>query len=127
MEIIYGDTKAVTGAEMEFQWGKLYHMIKDKTIPYACLEDIPLYVNIEKSAITKVAMRPEIFPCVEVIEWILPRTDASTMIISNIEGQPFASFNPTYITNACKLPSPQTQMADEWVRNVNLYVFECAK
>ena len=29
MEIIYEDTKAVTGAEPEFQWGQIYHVIKD--------------------------------------------------------------------------------------------------
>ena len=28
MKIIYEDTKAVTGAEPEFQWGQIYHMIK---------------------------------------------------------------------------------------------------
>ena len=25
-EIIYEDTKAVTGAEQEFKWGQIYHM-----------------------------------------------------------------------------------------------------
>ena len=29
MEIIYEDTKVVTGAEPEFKWGKIYPMIKD--------------------------------------------------------------------------------------------------
>ena len=32
MEIIYGDMKAITRNEMEFQWEKIYHMIKDKTV-----------------------------------------------------------------------------------------------
>ena len=29
MEIIYEDTKVVTGAEPDFKWGQICHMIKD--------------------------------------------------------------------------------------------------
>ena len=58
-------------------------MIKEKTIPDAGLEDIPLYVKIKISTITKVATCPELFPCVKVIGWILSRADATTMIVSN--------------------------------------------
>ena len=53
MEIIYKDTKSVTGVEPKFKWGHIYQMIKDQTIPDVGLEDIPLYVNIRKYAITK--------------------------------------------------------------------------
>ena len=54
------------------------------------------------------------------------------MIISNAEGQAFSSFTPTYITNACKLPAPQTMMTtnydDGWMgEHVNIDFFECAK
>ena len=92
VEIIYEDTKLVTGAETKFKWGHIYQMIKDKTIPDAGLEDIPLYVNIRRSDITKVDKRPEIFPCVEVIRWILSQTDETTMIVSDIEKKPFCFF-----------------------------------
>ena len=40
METIYEDTKVITGAEPEFKWGKIYHMIKDQSILDAFLEDI---------------------------------------------------------------------------------------
>ena len=46
---------------------------------------------------TKAATHLEWFPCAEVIGWIQPRTDPTTMIISNIEGEYFASFTPSYI------------------------------
>ena len=46
MEIIYEDTKFVTGAEQEFRWGQIYHMIKEQNVPDAGLEYIPIYVNI---------------------------------------------------------------------------------
>ena len=57
MEIIYQDTNAITWNELEFKWGHIYHMIKDHNVPDAGLEDIPLYVNIRKSGITKVSTR----------------------------------------------------------------------
>ena len=72
MEIIYEDTKAAIGVEPEFEWGHIYHMIKDQNVPDAGLEDISLYINIRNLGMTKVYMHHEIFPCAEVIIWILP-------------------------------------------------------
>ena len=106
MEIIYEDTKVITGVEPEFKWGHIYQMIKEQTILDVGLEDKPLYVNIRKYTIAKVATHPEIFPCAEVIGWILPQVDAATMIMSNIEGKPFSSFTPSFITKPCNLPAP---------------------
>ena len=103
--------------------GEIYHMIKDQNVLDAGLEDIPLYDNIGKSGITKAATHPKIFPCAEVIGWILPRTYPTTMIISNIEGKSFASFTPAYITKAYKLPTPQVMLTYDWVKSVNLEFF----
>ena len=32
VEIIYEDTKATTGNELEYRWGKIYQMIKDQSV-----------------------------------------------------------------------------------------------
>ena len=90
-------------------------MIRDQNVPDAGLEDMSLYENIRKSGITKVATHPKLFPCAKFIRWILSWIDPSTMIISNIEGESFASFTPTCISMACKLPPPQVMMTNEWV------------
>ena len=42
MEIIYEDMKVFIGDEEEFQWGKIYNMIKKHNVLDATLEDIPL-------------------------------------------------------------------------------------
>ena len=127
MGTIYEDMKAVTRIEPEFRWGQIYQIMKDQTVPYAGFEDIPLYVNISKSSITKVATHPKIFPCAEVIGWILPRANTSTMIISNTKGQEFSSFTPAYINKACKLLAPQIMMTYEWINNLIIDLFECTK
>ena len=93
-EIIYEYTKAITVANQEFKWGKIYQINRDQNVPDVGLEEMPLYINIRKSSIMKVAMHPEFFPCAEVIGWILPRVEVGTMIMSNIEGKSFASFTP---------------------------------
>ena len=55
VEIIYEDTKSVSRAETEFKWVKIYPMLQDKNIPYAGLEDLPLFGNILRLGITKVS------------------------------------------------------------------------
>ena len=127
IEIISEDTKPIIGARQEFQWVWIDHMIKDQNVPDPGLKDIPLYDNIGKWGITKETMCPDLFSCVEVIGWILPRIDPSTMIISNTKWKAFISFTSTYITKACKLPTPRVMMTNDWVKSVNLDIFECAK
>ena len=67
VEFIYEDAKATTGVEPEYKWGEVYRMISSQRVPDAGFEDMPMYANIERSALMKVATRPEIFPCSEVI------------------------------------------------------------
>ena len=66
VKIIYEDTKAITGLDLEYKWGEIYRMISNQNFPDAGLEDLPIYANIERLAIIKVATRPKIFPCLEV-------------------------------------------------------------
>ena len=101
-------------------------MIKDQKVSDTGLEDIPLYANIMISGITKVAMRPKNFPCAEVIDWILPQANTSTMIMSNIEGKYCASFTPAYIAKDCNLPALEISMTDAWINGLSLDYIECA-
>ena len=58
VEIIYEDTKEITGAEPEFKWGQIYHLLVEKKVPKAGLEGLALYDNVLRSRITKVTTRP---------------------------------------------------------------------
>ena len=71
-EYIYEDTQCISGIEPEYKWGEIYRLISRREVPDTGLEEEPIYANIEKSAIMKVATRPELFPCSEVMRWILP-------------------------------------------------------
>ena len=67
VEFIYEDTKAITGVEPEYKWGEVYRMISSQSVLDAGFEDMPIYAKIERSALMKVATRPELFPCSYVI------------------------------------------------------------
>ena len=81
VEYIYEDTKASTRVELDYKWGQIYRTIANQNVPDVGFEELTIYANIEKSALMKVATRPELFPCSEVIGWIMPREDVTTMIL----------------------------------------------
>ena len=83
VEVIYEDTKAIIGVESEYKWGEVYRMISSQTVPDAGFEDMYIYTNIERSSLMKVATKPKLFPCSEVIGWILPREDVKGTILEN--------------------------------------------
>ena len=58
VEIIYEDTKAIIGIEPDFKWGQMFHMLKEKKVLEAGLEDLNVYENILWFGITKAATRP---------------------------------------------------------------------
>ena len=120
IEIIYEDTKAVIGAELELKWEQIYPMIKDQKVPDVGLEDIPLYENILRSQITKVSMQPILFLCTEVIDWILPKVDVNDMIMYNIEGKGFSSFTLAYLAKSCNIPIPKISMMGDWINILSL-------
>ena len=83
VEYIYEDTRATTGVEPDYKWGEIHQMISNQDVLEARFEELTIYSNIEKSALIKVATRLELFPCSEVISWILPRVYVTTMILAN--------------------------------------------
>ena len=126
-EYIYGDTQCVSGVEPEYQWGDVYRLITRREVPDMGLEEEPIYANIEISALMKVATRPELFPCPEVIGWILPRVDVSTMILKDVNDQGYAAYSPGYVALAYHLPEPEVFVSDDWLSNIKMDLIETMK
>ena len=99
-EYIYEDTKCITGVEPEYQWGDIYRLIMRREVPDIGFEEENIYANIERSSLMKIAIRPELFPCSEVIGWILPRAYVTTMILENVDKQGYATYIPGYVSLA---------------------------
>ena len=85
VEYVYEDTKCIICVEPEYQWGEIYRLITCREVSDIGFEEENIYVNIEKSSLMKIATRPELFPCSEVIGWIFPRADVTTMILENVD------------------------------------------
>ena len=83
VEYIYEDTRATNGVEPYYKWDVIYRMISNQDVFDAGFEELTIYANIKKLALMKVETRPKLFPCSDVIEWILPRADVITMILTN--------------------------------------------
>ena len=81
VEYTYEDTRCTIGLEPEYKWGKIYKLISHHEVPDTGFEEETIYANIERYALMRIATRPELFPCSEVIGWILPRADVTTMIL----------------------------------------------
>ena len=92
-EYIYEDTRATTGVEPDYKWGEIYRLISNQEVPDTEFEELTIYANIEKSALMNVDTRPELFPCSEVIGWIIPRADMTTMILANTTKHGYASYS----------------------------------
>ena len=85
VEYTYKDTKCIVGMEPEYKWGEFYRLITHREVPNTGFEEETIYENIERSALMRVSTRPELFPCSEVIGWILPRADVTILILANVE------------------------------------------
>ena len=90
----YEDTKCIIGVELEYQWGGIYRLIMRREVPDIVFEEETIYSNIERSSLMKIATIPRLFPCSEVIGWILPRADVTTMILANVDKQGYAAYSP---------------------------------
>ena len=91
------------------------------------LEEEPIYTNIEISALMKVTTRLELFPCSEVIGWILPWADVSTMILTDVNKQGYAAYSPGYVALAYHLPEAKLFVSDDWLNNVRMDLIETMK
>ena len=75
----------------------------------------------------RVATRPELFLCSEVIGWILPRENVTTMILANIDKQGYAAYSPGYVSLAYHLPEAQVYLTKYWLKKINLDLVETLK
>ena len=97
VEYSYEDTRCIVGVEPEYKWGEVYRLITHWEVPDTGFEEETIYANIERSTLMRVATRPELFQCSEVIGWILPRKDVTTMILENVDKQGYTSYSPRYV------------------------------
>ena len=113
VEYTYEDTKCIVGIEPEYKWGEVYRLITRREVLDIGFEEETIYDNIERSALMKIATRPDIFPCLEVIGWVLPRADVTSMILENVDKQGYAAYSPRYVALAYHLPEAHVYLTED--------------
>ena len=103
VEYTYEDTKCIIDVEPKYWWGGVSRLITRREVPNIGIEEENIYANIERSSLMKIATRPELFPCSEVIGWILPRVYVTTMILENVAKQGYPAYSPGYVALAYHL------------------------
>ena len=93
--------------------GEVYRLITRREVPDIGFKEETIYANIERSTLMKIATSPELFPCSEVIGWILPSVDVTTMILANVDKQGYAAYSPGYVALAYHLPEAQVYLTED--------------
>ena len=127
VEYIYEDTKCIIGVDPEYKWGEIYRLITRREVPDIGFEEENIYANIERSSLMKISTRPKLFPCSEVIGWILPRADVTTMILENVDKQGYAAYSPGYVALAYHLPEAQIYLTEDWLKSIRMDLVETLK
>lgn len=77
--------------------------------------DHQAYANIRRSHLHNVAARPAIFPCVEMVRWIVDHVNLDNRIVVNATGSRIASFQDRDLEECYKFVRPEVALTTDWL------------
>jgi hypothetical protein len=122
--LTFGDTEANIGTKTMFpRWEDLFKKIKhEEFLEYAPHSDLDtrklddeVFVNIRKAYLHIVASRTPVFPCIELLKWLIDHTDANKCVINDDNGQIMGVFLPLEVQNYYKLRDPDERLSMDFV------------
>ena len=63
----------------------------------------------------------------EMIGWILPRADVTTMILENVDKWGYATYSPRYVALAYHFPEAQTYLTEDYLKSIRMDLIETLK
>jgi hypothetical protein len=111
----FGNTEASTGSKVVIlHWGDLYRKISQKDYPGFTSHSNPdiiilddqVFLNIKTSYLHRVAFRTPVFPCIEILGWIIHHAYTVKCTINNAEGECVGVFLPIEVQKYSKLRDP---------------------
>jgi hypothetical protein len=112
----FGDTEASTGSKMTLpHWGELFKKISREEYPEYIPHSDPdvralddeVFPNIWWSYLHMVASRTPVFPCVELLKWLIDHTDTQKCLINDDNGGCVGVFLPVEVQKYYKLRDPE--------------------
>jgi len=77
--------------------------------------DDKVFINIRKAYLHMVVSRTPIFPCIELLKWLIDHTDAQKCLINDDNGQIAGVFLPLVVQNYYKLGDPDELLSTDFV------------
>jgi hypothetical protein len=122
--LAFGDTEANIRTKTIFPcWEELFKKIKrEETLEYAPhndpdtrkLDDEVLR-NVRKAYLHMVASRTPVFPCFELLKWLIDHTDTQRCLINDHNGECVRVFLPVEVRSYYKLREPEECLSTEFV------------
>jgi hypothetical protein len=122
--LAFGDTEASTGSKMALpHWGELFNKISREEYPEYIPHSDPdvralddeVFPNIRRSYLHMVARRTPIFPCIEVLKWLIDHTDTHKCLINDDNGGCVRVFLPVEVQKYYKLRDPEERLNTDFV------------
>jgi hypothetical protein len=120
----FKDTEASIGAKMEFpHWEEVYKKIKKveplEYTPHSDLEmrkiDDEVLPNICRDYLHMVASRSPVFPCIELLNWIIDHTDAQQCLINDDNGECVGVFLPLEVHSYYKIKDSKLKLSTDFI------------
>jgi hypothetical protein len=121
----FGDTEASTGSKMALpHWGELFNKISQGGIPRNIYHTV---IQMLERSTTKcsrtsdgsylhmVARRTLVFPCIEVLKWLIDHTDTHKCLINDDNGGCVRVFLPVEVQKYYKLRDPEERLNTDFV------------
>jgi hypothetical protein len=124
----FGDTEVNIGTKTTFpRWEDLFKEIKHEEFPEYAPHSDPhtrklddeVFVNIHKAYLHMVVSRTLVFPCIELLKWLIDHSDAHKCVINDDNGQIVGVFLPVEVQRYYKLREPDERLNKDFV--VNFY------
>jgi hypothetical protein len=108
----FGDMERSIGTKVVFpHWGELFQNIKREEFPEYTSHNSPdmrklddeVFLNIRRLYLHMVASRNPVFPCMELLKWIIDHMDTKRCLINDDNGECVGFFLPMEVHNYYKL------------------------
>jgi hypothetical protein len=106
-------------------WGELFQKIKWEEFPEYTPHSDPdmrklddeVFTNIQRSYLDMVASRNPVFPCIELLKWLIDHTDTQRCLINDDNGECVGVFLPVEVQNYYKLRDPEERPNTDFIIN----------
>ena len=110
---IYRDTLCTFAKGDSMRWYQVYQEFARTEFP----EDLPnreIYLKVKRSKLHLAGAHPAIFPCPEMIDWIIQKTDPKKFVIRDSEGKAFTTLKGSDAHIYYSFPEREEDFTEEW-------------